>query len=134
MSYSRAEMTYASALNRNELFASISLRDEGAKVLDPDEEVLLVLPGVAGDYPNVLIVTSTRIVLAKLGGVMRRAVIKREAPAQAITGASFGGGPFSVMKVHVSGGRDLRMMPHRKQDAARFAGELEHLIRTGRTP
>lgn len=134
MEYSRAEMTYSTALNRNELFASPGLRRDIPRVLDPAEEVLLALPGVAGDFPDVLIVTNARIVLAKVGGPIARAKVRREAPAASITGVSYRPGVFTRIAVRVADGRDIKMMPNRKADAERFAAEFAHLIRTGRLP
>ncbi|WP_349829581.1 hypothetical protein [Brevibacterium litoralis] len=134
MTPSRSSMTYASALNRNELYASFGLRSDIPTLLEDDEEVLLVCPGIAGNFPHVLIVTRERVVLAKVAGPFRKKKILRQAPAGAITGVEYGGRLFSLMKVRVRGGRDMRMMPHRKADATRFHSEFEHLLRTGRLP
>lgn len=130
----RASMTYATALNRNELYASIPLRDEPPTVLHPDEEVLLVLPGVAGDFPDVIVVTAARTLLIKVGGIVKRASIKREAPAAQVIGVSYRRGLLSRVKISVAGGRDLGMTPSTADDAERFVRELDHLIRTGGLP
>lgn len=47
MTSTRAAVTYAQALNRNTLFESPGLRRDIPRLLHPEEEVLLVLPGVA---------------------------------------------------------------------------------------
>ena len=65
-------MTYATALNRNELFESPGLRRDIPSLLDPEEEVLLVLPGVAGDFPDVMIASATRFLLASVAGPLKR--------------------------------------------------------------
>ncbi|QNN81958.1 hypothetical protein H3H54_11870 [Brachybacterium sp. Z12] len=72
MTVSRAAMTYATALNRNELFESPGLRRDIPSLLHPEEEVLLVLPGVAGDFPDVMIATASRFLLASVAGPSRR--------------------------------------------------------------
>ena len=64
---------------------------------------------------------------------MKKAKIKREVPAAEVTGVQYRPGVFSRLKVTTSG-RDLKMMPHRKADAERFAREFEHLLRTGALP
>lgn len=46
-----ASTTYSTALARNELYASFALRREVPTLLDPQEEVLLVLPGSPGSSP-----------------------------------------------------------------------------------
>ena len=127
-------MTYATALNRNELFESPGLRRDIPDLLHPDENVLLVLPGVAGDFPNVLIATSSRVMLAAVAGPIKRAKVKREIPAAAVAGVNYRPGIFSRVHVQSNSGRDIRMLPNRKADATRFAGEFEHLLRTGSLP
>lgn len=134
MSPSRAAMTYASALNRNELFESPGLRRDIPQLLRDDDEVLLVLPGVAGDFPDVVVVTTDRLLLAKVAGPLKRSAIRREVPASQVTAVHYRPGVFSRIRFEVAGERDLRMMPHRKADAERFAGEFSHLIATGRLP
>lgn len=134
MSVSRASMTYATALNRNELFESPGLRRDIPALLHPEEEVLLVLPGVAGDFPDVLIVTAARVMLAAVAGPLKKAKIKRELPAGEVTGVTYRSGLFTRMKVVSTSGRELKMVPHRRADAERFAQELEHLLRTGSLP
>lgn len=133
MTVSRAAMSYATALNRNELFESPGLRRDIPALLHPEEEVLLVLPGVAGDFPDVMIATAARFLLASVAGPMKKAKIKREVPAAEVTGVQYRPGVFSRLKVTTSG-RHLKMMPHRKADAERFAREFEHLLRTGTLP
>lgn len=56
MSRSRAAMTDATALNRSELFESMELRGDIPALARPEEEVL---PGVAGDSPEVMIATTS---------------------------------------------------------------------------
>lgn len=134
MTDNRAAWSYASALNRNELFATPALSHDIPVVLEPDEEVILALPGVAGEFPDVLIVSDRRVVLAKVAGPLKRAKIRQEAPASAVTGISYRPGVFSRVKIHVDGQRDIAMMPHKKKDAERFAREMEELLRTGQRP
>lgn len=134
MSSSRAAATYASALNRNELFASPGLRRDIPHLLHPEEEVLLVLPGVAGDFPNVMIVTATRLLLASVAGPLKKAKTKREVPSSDLTGVRYRPGIFTRVRVARSSGCDITMMPHRKGDAERFTDEFEHLIQTGSLP
>lgn len=128
MEATRAEFSYASALNRNELFACRGLRSDIPSLLAPEEEVLLVLPGVAGDFPEVMIATSTRFLLAAVAGPIRRAKIKREVPASQVTGAEYAGRLFSRLTVTTTS-RSIKMLPHRSQDAMRFAQELNALLR-----
>ncbi|MFC7458439.1 hypothetical protein ACFQS2_14725 [Brachybacterium sp. GCM10030267] len=134
MTPTRASMSYATALNRNELFESPGLRRDIPAVLAPDEEVLLVLPGVGGDFPDVMIATDRRFLLASVAGPLKKAKVKREVPARGITGVEYRPGVFSRVRVRVADGRDVRMMPHREADAERFATEFAHVIRTGRLP
>lgn len=129
-----ASLSYATALVRNELFASPGLQRDVPKVLDPEEQVLLALPGVAGDFPDVLVVTAQRMLVVKVPGGFKGATAKREVPAAAVTGVAYRPGAFSRVKFTVQGARDLAFMPHRKADAERFAGEFEHLLRTGSLP
>src|SRR5699024_9123215 len=119
---------------RNELFASMGLQRDVPKVLDPEEEVLLVLPGVAGDFPLVTIATRQRVLMAKVTGGFKGAKIKREAAATRVRAISYGARLFSRMKIRVDDGRDIAMMPHRSADAERFVESFEHLLRTGRLP
>lgn len=127
-------MTYATALNRSELFESPGLRREIPDLLHPEENVLLVLPGVAGDFPNVLIATSSRVMLAAVAGPLKRANVKREIPATVVAGVQYRPGIFSRVHVQSNTGRDIKMMPHRKADATRFTSEFERLLRTGSLP
>lgn len=134
MASTPASMSYATALVRNELFASPGLQRDVPKVLDPEEQVLLALPGVAGDFPDVLVVTARRLLVVKVTGGLKGAKVKREVPAPAVTGVSYRMGAFSRVKLAVQGRRDLKFMPHRKADAERFAGEFAHLLRMGELP
>ena len=134
MATSRASMSYATALNRNELFSSPGLRRDVPKALDPQEEVLLALPGVAGDYPDVMIATVRRLLVAKVTGGFTGVKVKKEARADQITGIAYRPGIFSRVKIQVEGARDIAMMPNRKADAERFAQAFEHLLRTGHLP
>lgn len=133
MSTSRAAMTYATALNRNSLPSNRGLQLDIPTVLDPDEEVLLVLPGVAGDFPDVMIASATRFLLAAVAGPLKRAKVKKQVAASEVTGVEYSPGVLSRVKVVTSSG-SIKMMPHAKADAARFAEEFSHLIRTGRLP
>ncbi|MGP9612681.1 hypothetical protein ACT3TE_05440 [Brachybacterium sp. AOP42-B2-9] len=134
MSASRASMTYATALNRNELFESPGLRRDVPSLMTPEEEVLLVLPGVAGDFPNVLIATASRVMLAAVAGPLKRAKIKQEVLAAEVTGVAYRPGLFARVKVAAASGRELKMVPHRRADAERFTREFDHLLRTGSLP
>lgn len=134
MSTSRAASSYSAALNRNELFASPGLRRDIPSLLHPDEEVLLVLPGVAGDFPDVMIATVSRFLLATVAGPIRKAKVKRDVPATEIIGVRYRPGAFTRVHVETARGRNVRMMPARKVDAERFSVELDHLARTGRLP
>lgn len=134
MSAPRSAWSYAAALNRNELYATPGLQIDIPTVLAPDEDVILALPGVAGEFPDVLIVSATRVVLAKVAGPFRGAKIRREAPAASVTGVSYRPGAFTRVRIHVRGKRDIVMMPHRKRDAERFAQEMAELLRTGQRP
>lgn len=124
---------YGAAISRNELFSGLALH-RAAEVLEDGEKVLLALPAVASDNPKVLMVTTHRVVLSHVKGLARRARALRSEPSGRVRGVSFGGGAFSPLTVRIEGARDIRMMPHRKTDAARFAAELEQLIHTGRPP
>lgn len=124
---------FHAAISRNELFSGLSLQ-RFADVLEPGERVLLALPGVAGDTPKVLMVTTARVVLAQLKGLRSRARVLRSEPSAQVRGVSFRGRVLSLLTVRIEGARDIRMMPHRAKDASRFAEEFEHLIRTGRMP
>jgi hypothetical protein len=134
MTSSRAAMTYATALNRNELFESPGLRRDIPALLHLEEEVLLVLPGVAGDFPDVMIATAARFLLASVAGPLKKSKIKREVPAAQVTGVAYRPGLLSRMRVTPAGGRDITMVPNRRADAERFAHEFDHLIRTGTLP
>lgn len=134
MASNLASGTYATALSRNELFASMGLRHDVPKVLSPEEEVLLALPGVAGDFPLVTIATRRRVLTAKVTGGFKGAKVARQAPAPRVRAISYGGRLFSRVKVQVDGGRDIAMIPHRTADAHRFVASFEHLLRTGRLP
>ncbi|NYF98772.1 hypothetical protein [Janibacter cremeus] len=126
-----ASTTYSTALARNELYASFALRREVPTLLDPEEEVLLVLPGVAGQFPDVLIVIRQRALLAKVTGWFSRVKIKREAPLGRIRGIAYSGWLFARVKLEVDGGRDLTLVPNRRADAWRFVESFEHLLQTG---
>ncbi|MCS6711167.1 hypothetical protein JSY14_03730 [Brachybacterium sp. EF45031] len=133
METTRAQRSYATALNRNELFSSPGLRRDIPALLDPEEEVMLALPGVAGDFPDVLIVTVRRTLLAAVAGPLRRARIKKESPAGEVTGVSYSPGLLSRVAVTTTRGT-WRMLPHRRADAERFTAEFDHLLRTGTLP
>lgn len=127
-------MTYATALNRNELFESPGLRRDIPSLMTPEEEVLLVLPGVAGDFPEVMIVTAARVMIAAVAGPIKQAKVKREVPASEVTGVTYRPGLFARVKVAAASGRELKMVPHRRADAERFTREFDHLLRTGSLP
>lgn len=128
-----ADNGYAAALSRNELYADLGLRRTG-DVLEPSERALLALPAVASDAPTVLIVTDSRVVLSRVGGWRARAKALRSIPAAKVRGVEYQKGAFTRLRLLVDGERDLRLLPHRKDDAERFAGELDHLLRTGSLP
>lgn len=134
MNVTRAAMTYATALNRNELFESPGLRRDIPALLHPEEEVLLVLPGVAGDFPDVMIATARRVLLTAVAGPLRKAKITHEVPAAEVSNVQYRPGLFSRVRVATSGGREITMVPNLKPDAERFAREFDHLIRTGSLP
>lgn len=129
-----AERTYRRALARNELFSCFALPREGARRLDPNEEVLLALRGVAGDYPDVLVVTVSRVLRIKIVGGFRGSVIKRQAPAHAVRGVDYKPGIFTKVRVRVEGGRDVTLIPNQKHDAERLRDEMNHVIRKGGVP
>ncbi|AXK45720.1 hypothetical protein DXU92_00680 [Brachybacterium saurashtrense] len=127
-------MTYATALNRNELFESPGLRRDIPALLDEHEEVLLVLPGVAGTFPDVMIATAHRFLLASVAGPMKKAKVKKEVPAAEVSGVEYRPGLLSRAKVRTGSQGTIAMVPHRKADAERFAREFTHLIHTGTLP
>lgn len=130
-----AAHSFAAALNRNELFASFAMQDViPQKVLAPDEEVLLVLPGVGSDFPHLMVATNRRFMKVQVGGVIRRHRISRQVPPQSVLGSTYGGGHFQRIRVQVRGQRDIAMLPHRNADARRFHEGLAELLRTGRVP
>lgn len=134
MDSTRASQTYTAALERNEVYGSLGLRYDVPKVLDPQEEVLLVLPGVAGQFPSVMLATRQRVLVAEVTGGFKGAKIEREAPAGQVRAVSFRGGLLSRVKIEVDGGKDLAMGPNRRADAEQFVASFEHLLRTGRLP
>lgn len=133
MNTSRSAMTYGTALNRNTLYATPGLARDIPRVLEPDEEVLLVLPGVAGDYPDVMIATARRFLIAAVAGPIKKAKIKKQVPAAEVTGVEYQPGLLSRVKVSTTSGT-MKMMPNAKADAERFARELDHLLRMGELP
>ncbi|MBP1326166.1 hypothetical protein JOF28_001398 [Leucobacter exalbidus] len=134
MTTTRAAMTYATALNRNELYESPGLRRDIPKVLHPEEEVLLALPGVAGDFPFVMIVTDSRFILARVAGIFKGSKISRQVPLAEVVGVRYRPWLFAMMKVDTASRRAFRMMPQNNADAERFARDLEHLIQFGSLP
>ncbi len=134
MSASRSASTCSSALSRNELFATPGLHLDIPIVLEPDEDVFLALPGVAAKFPNVLIVTASRVLLAKVAGPFKRATVRRKAPASSVRGVSYRPALFTRVHIQVQGKRDIKMLPHSSEDAERFTREMEELLRTGRRP
>ena len=129
-----AKRTYCRTLARNEIFSCFPLPREGARRLYPNEEVLLVLSGVAGDYPDVLVVTVSRVLRIKIVGWFRGSVIKRHAPAHAVRGVEYKPSIFTKERVRVEGERDVTLIPNKKHDAERFRDEMNHVIRTGALP
>lgn len=127
-------MTYATALNRNELYESYGLRARIPRLLHPDEEVLLVLPGVAGDFPDVMIATATRFLLAAVAGPIKDAKIKREIPASEVASVRYRRGFLTRVRVASTTGREIKMIPAHNHDAERFVAEFDHLLSTGRLP
>lgn len=134
MTPNRATITYASALNRNELFESPGLRRDIPSLLHPEEEVLLVLPGVAADFPNVMIVTANRFILASVAGPFKKTKIKREVDSLEVTDVRYRPGILTRVRVARVSNRDITMLPNRKVDAERFTHEFNHLIQTGSLP
>lgn len=134
MAPTRARMSYATALNRNELYATPALSRDIPLVLNDDDEVLMALPGVASEFPKVLIVTGDRLIKAKVAGPIKKAAVLREVPASQVTGVSYRPGIFTRIHVDVAGARKITMVPHTKTDAERFTRELTHLLNTGRRP
>lgn len=93
-----------------------------------------MLPGVAATFPGVLIVTVRRLVLAEVAGPVQRAKVQRAVPASAVRAVAYRPGLLKRVRVDVDGGRAIRMLPNRRVDAARFAHELGHLLRSGSLP
>lgn len=135
MSTTLAAQSYATALNRNTLYATYALHHViPKKVLRPDEKVLLVLPGVASDFPKVLVATVDRLFVARVGGVIRRHSILRQVPAGDVVGVDYGGRLFDRIRVHVRGARDIAMLPNTSEETRRFEEALRHLVATRRLP
>lgn len=135
MASTRATTSYVQALHRNQdLFSSPSLQRDVPRLLAPEEEVLLVVPGTAGEYPEVMIATDRRFLLAKVSGPVRGARVLRELPAAEVAEVSYRPGLLTRIVVRPHRGRPIRMCPHRRENGERFARELAQLLRTGHLP
>ena len=130
----RSLTTYTAALHRNSIYADVGVQRDIPMLLHPDEEVLLVLPGVDTDHADVMIVTERRFLLAEVTGTSTPPVVQRWAPARAVRSAEYRPVLLARVRVRCDGQPDILMMPYEAHDAERFVAELSHLLRTGRLP
>lgn len=125
---------FEAAMRRREVWPNLRW-DRLAQVLAPGEQVLLALPALADDVgPRAMLVTPARVLIAHLAGLRMLAKAAREAPADRVRAVSFGGGLISPVRVEIQGARNITMQANRREDAASFTREFDHLIHTGRLP
>ena len=137
-STSTARESLARALSLTTVHRRLMLPGDLADhLLEPDDEVLLALPGVPGDTGQILLVTAKEVVLAQWdaeGDAPRKLKRKREAPAADVASVTYRPGLYLKLRVKIRSGRDLAIEPCTAEDGIRFAAALNSLATTGRLP
>lgn len=106
-------------------------------LLNPEDEVLLSLPGIPGDTPEILLVTRQEVILGRwdaAGSAPKDITRKRAVPARDVRGASYTPGMYYKVEIAVDSARDLRIEPCTVEDALRFTHGLQSLVATGQVP
>lgn len=106
-------------------------------LLDPDDDVLLALPGVPDDTARILLVTREELVLGQwraAGSSAKDITQKREVPAPDVRGASYFPGLGRDVRIDVLSARDLSIQPCTAEDGIRFTHALHALATTGQAP
>lgn len=107
------------------------------KLLAPEDEVLLALPGIPEEKPKIILVTHQEVVLGRWNAAGRspKGITRRRAvAARDVRGASYIPGLYYKVEIAVSSARNLSIEPCSFEDGLRFAHALQTLARTGRVP
>ncbi len=130
----RQEQDYRDALQRNVMDGRNELYFiKIGEIFFPDEDVLLALPGSAGDDTEALIVTTHR--LLKVQFLAFRRHLRFEIPASLVAGAEYRRGFFTRLKIWRRDSRHpFKFVVGNADDTERFVHQLNHLIATGRLP
>ena len=126
-------ISYKKALDRCKQYGTVSLITEPPSVLERGEEVVLVLLGLARDFPHMVMVTDRRLLKLDLG-VIFGPPIEVEIPLNEVQSATFGSGPFGKVRIQSAGRKDVEIFPNCSDEARRFIQELDVFLRTGQRP
>lgn len=111
--------------------------DIADQLLDPDEEVLLALPGIPDDKPRIVLVTRDEVILGRwnaVGYAPKDIKRKRAVPTGDVRGASYRPGLYYKVEIDVRSAWDLSIEPCTVEDGIRFAHALQALATTGEVP
>lgn len=135
---STARESLARALCATTIHRQLKLpADLAEQLLNPDDEVLLALPGIPDEKPKVVLVTAREVVFGRWNAVGRaptEVTRKRAVPAGDVRGASYTPGMNYKVETQVDSARDLSLIPCTVEDGIRFAHALHTLATTGRLP
>ena len=137
-STSTARESLSRALSTTTVHRRLMLPDDVADhLLEPDDEVLLALPGLPDDTPKIAVVTTREVVLGRWNTLTedpQEIVRKRAVPASDVRGAEYLPGLHYPVEIAVDGARDVKLEPSTPEDGIRFAHALHTLATTGRVP
>lgn len=111
--------------------------DIADQLLEPDDEVLLALPGIPDDKPGIVVVTTREVLLGRWNAVGyegKDVTRKRAVPARDIRGAGYIPGLHYNVEIDVHSARGLSLEPCTAEDGIRFTHALRTLAATGRVP
>lgn len=135
---SPARESLARALSTTTIRRGLMMPEDIAEQLvTPDDEVLLALPGIPDDKPQIMLVTREEVVLGRwnaVGQVPKDVMRKRAVAARDVRGASYTPGLYYKVEVDVRSAKDLSMEPCTFEDGIRFAHALQTLATTGQVP
>lgn len=106
-------------------------------LLAPDAEVVLALPSIPDDKPQIVLVTTKEVVLGRwntAGRTVKEITRVRTVPAADVRGVNYSPGLYRSVRIVVDSAPDLSIDPCTAEDAIRFTHALQALAATGALP